>query len=127
MSLWSVWRGFGYDPTIEGFDQKPVHFNESGSRMQETLGWTRSHDVSLKECTTQTREMWTLMTPVASDWARFPECPPFEALFAGGVRVEGRLKVVLTDICAGDYVLLRPSVRKERTDKSRSCNTYDDN
>ena len=32
---------FGYDPEIEGFDQKPMHFNESGSRMRHTLAWTR--------------------------------------------------------------------------------------
>ena len=30
---------FGYDPIVEGFDQKPVHFNESGSRMRRTLAW----------------------------------------------------------------------------------------
>ena len=95
---------FGYDPTTEGVDQKPVHSNESGSRTKQTLGWKGSHYVSLKECTSQTRERWTLMTHVASDLARFPESPPLEALFKGGVRVEEILKVALTDICAGgDY------------------------
>ena len=30
---------FGYDPVNEGFDQKPMHFNESGSRTRQTLTW----------------------------------------------------------------------------------------
>ena len=30
---------FGYDPALEGFDQKPVYFNESGSHMRNTLAW----------------------------------------------------------------------------------------
>ena len=38
---------FGYDPTIAGFDQKPVHFHESGSRMRMTLAWRGARDVSL--------------------------------------------------------------------------------
>ena len=33
---------FGYDPAIEGFDQKPMHFNESGSHMRKTLAWKGS-------------------------------------------------------------------------------------
>jgi len=43
------------------------------------------------------------MTHVASDLARFPERPPLEALFKGGVRVDESLYVALTDICAGGY------------------------
>jgi hypothetical protein len=46
----------GYDPEIEGFDQSPMHFNESGSIMNKTLAWAGQSDVPLKECVAQTRE-----------------------------------------------------------------------
>ena len=39
---------FGYDPDVEGFDQKPTHFNESGSRMKNTLAWAGQSDVPLR-------------------------------------------------------------------------------
>ena len=35
----------GYDPIIEGFDQKPLHFNESGSKHRKTLAWKGAPEV----------------------------------------------------------------------------------
>ena len=40
----------GYDPELDGFDQKPFHFNESGSQLRKTLHWKGVPEVSLKEC-----------------------------------------------------------------------------
>jgi hypothetical protein len=69
---------FGYDPEIEGFDQKPMHFNESGSRMKKTLAWAGQSDVPLKECVAQTRERWTMNTHVRSRVRQVGEWPPLE-------------------------------------------------
>jgi len=77
----------GYDPAMEGFDQKPMHFNESGSRSRQTLFWKGAGNVPLKEVVSQTRSRWTLNTHVTSDLGSYPELPPLEALFKGGPRV----------------------------------------
>ena len=72
---------FGYEPVVEGFDQKPMHFNESGSHQRKTLSWKGSGMIPLKEVQSQTRERWTLTTHVSSDLSVWPEVPPLEALF----------------------------------------------
>ena len=79
---------FGYDPAIEGFDQKPMNLNESGSHQRKTFAWKGSGNVPLKEAQSQTRERWTLTAHVCSDLRLWPERPPLEALFKGG-RVVG--------------------------------------
>ena len=33
---------FGYEPVVEGFDPKPMDFNESGSQQRKTLSWKGS-------------------------------------------------------------------------------------
>eukprot|EP00969_Alexandrium_andersonii_P037321 1635462-Alexandrium_andersonii.AAC.1 len=40
---------FGYDMIIEGADQKPLHFNESGSEARKTLTFANAPDVPLRE------------------------------------------------------------------------------
>ena len=89
------WLCFGYDPEIEGFDQKPMHFNESGSRMRHTLAWKGCLDVQLKECVSQTRERWTLNTHVLASPRADDEFPPLEALFKGGPRVAASARAAL--------------------------------
>ncbi len=89
---------------MEGFDQKPVHVNESGSRTRQTLGWRGSREASLKDREGQTRERWKLMTHDASDLSRFAEYPLLEALLQGGPRVGEHIQASLREICAGgDY------------------------
>ena len=74
----------GYDPDLDGFDQKPFHFNESGSQMRKTLHWKGVPEVPLKECASAVRCRWTACTWTSSRIARFEEYPPLEALFKGG-------------------------------------------
>jgi hypothetical protein len=42
----SVLKLFGYDPVIYSMDQKPFHFDESGSKNQKTLGWTGQQETA---------------------------------------------------------------------------------
>ena len=86
---------FGYDPESEGFDQKPMHFNESGSRMRHTLAWKGRVDVQLKECVAQTRDRWTLNTHVLAVPRADDEFPPIEALFKGGPRAAASARAAL--------------------------------
>ena len=71
---------FGYDAEIEGFDQKPLHFSESGSRMKKTLAWAGQSDVPLKECVAQTRERWTTHPHVRSRLRQVGQWPPLESI-----------------------------------------------
>ena len=91
----------GYDPELDGFDQKPFHFNESGSQLRETLHWKGVPEVSLKECASAVRTRWTACTWTSSKVARFEEYPPLEALFKGGDVVQQRLDDMLMTLCAG--------------------------
>ena len=96
---------FGYDPVIEGFDQKPTHVNESGSHQRKTLAWKGSENIPLKEVQSQTRERWTLTTHVSSDVHGRPERPPLEALFKGGKVVAHRLQASLERVREEEYFL----------------------
>ena len=91
----------GYDPVIEAWDQKPFHFNESGSQMRKTLHWKGVPEVPLKECQSATRMRWSATTYCSTDPTRFSEFPPLEALFKGGEVVQHRLDKLLRDLCAG--------------------------
>jgi hypothetical protein len=88
----------GYDPAMEGFDQKPMHFNESGSRSRQTLFWKGAGNVPLKEVVSHTRTRWTLNTHVTSDRSIYPELPPLEALVKGGPRVASLDEACLTRV-----------------------------
>ena len=50
----------GQEPeSIDNFDQKPLHVNESGSKYQKTLAFVGG-EVELKELHSATRERWTV-------------------------------------------------------------------
>ena len=91
----------GYDPALEGFDQKPFHFNESGSQMRKTLHWRGVPEVPLKELSSAVRARWTATTYASTRPGNFIECPPLEALFKGGSGVEEKLDDMLIRFCAG--------------------------
>ena len=95
---------FGHDPVIEGFDQQPMHFNESGSRMKTTLEWEGQSDVPLKERGSQTRERWTMNTHVRSKVRAVGEWPPLGIVFKGGPVVAANVERTFRSLCAGgDY------------------------
>jgi hypothetical protein len=59
---------FGYPPEVDFFDEKPFHYNESGSKNQKTLEWKGKQEVELLECPAQaTRSRWTACTYATSD------------------------------------------------------------
>ena len=76
---------FGKDLPIFGFDQKGLHFNESGSKNIGSLCLRGAPDVPLKENHAATRERFSLMTTVCSTPAA-ASChggPALEVLFKG--------------------------------------------
>ena len=91
----------GYDPIMEGWDQKPFHFNELGSAQRKTLHWQGAPEVPLKECASAVRTRWTATTYASTNPDRFTEYPPLEVLFKGGTVVEQRLDDMLIRLCAG--------------------------
>eukprot|EP00969_Alexandrium_andersonii_P296182 13089912-Alexandrium_andersonii.AAC.1 len=56
---------FGYEPDIDGFDEKPMHFNESGCKSKKTLDWAGSVTVPVTEGVDLSRKRWTAMTYVS--------------------------------------------------------------
>ena len=92
---------FGYDPLIEGWDQKPFHFNESGSHMKKTLHWKGVVEVPLKECASAVRSRWSANTYTSTHPDRFDEFPPLRILFKGGPVVLERCEDMLISLCAG--------------------------
>jgi hypothetical protein len=68
---------------IYGIDEKPLHFNESGSKACRTLEIVGAPAVRLKENHAATRERASLMTSVSSDplEAASPANMPLEILF----------------------------------------------
>ena len=91
----------GYDPVMEGWDQKPFHFNEAGSQVKKTLVFKGVGEVPLKELSSAVRARWSACTYSSTDPSRFVEFPPLEALFKGGATVEQRLDDMLLRLCAG--------------------------
>ena len=68
---------------IYGIDEKPIHFNESGSKNVRTLEITGAPAVKLKQNHASTRERASWMTCVSSDKAAAsqPRNRPSELLF----------------------------------------------
>ena len=68
---------------IWSIDEKPVHFNEGGSKLVRTLEIAGAPSVVLKENHAATRERASIMTCVTSDPAAagMPRRPPLEILF----------------------------------------------
>ena len=80
--LWHI-TGADVGNRIWSIDEKPVHFNEGGSKLARTLEIVGAPSVALKENHAATRERVSIMTCVTSDpavagLARFP---PLELLF----------------------------------------------
>jgi len=90
-----AWLTFDYDLDADGFDQKPFHINEAGSKCAMTLSFKGERDIPLKEQHTETRERWTVNTMVTSREASAREGPHLEVLFKGGDLIAERLRVAL--------------------------------
>ena len=86
---------FGYDPDIEGFDQTPFHFNESGSKSKKTLEFTGKKKITLKEALHAIRDRWTATTWTTSNAAEAAEQVPLEVCFKGGSGVLSQLTEIL--------------------------------
>ena len=70
-------------PRIFGIDEKPVHFNEAGSKNVRTLEISGAPEVVLKQNHAATRERVSVMTTVCScpDVSSQPRLLPVEVLF----------------------------------------------
>jgi len=90
---------FGYEPDVDGWDQKPFHMNEAGSKYQKTLSWCGG-EVELKEGHSATRERWTACTYTTSSVERALQIPPLELMFKGGPRVAATLEDFLHNLRA---------------------------
>ena len=98
----------GYDPVVEGFDQTPFHFCESGSKSKKTLDFTGKKSISLKECHAATRARWTANTWTTSDLELAMSGPPLELMFKGGTGVLEKCMTALDALRAtGVYGELR--------------------
>ena len=82
---------FGYDPIVEGADQKPMHFNESGSKAAPPLHFKGTRSVPLRENTAETRERFTVFTYVTSSPDRFVSGLPCEVCFQGGLQIRAEV------------------------------------
>jgi len=96
-----LWLNFGYFAEIDGFDQKPMHVAEGGSKLLQTLAFVGEEDVALKENHSATRNRWTLTTWVTNSMERALAIPPLECCFKGGVRVNAALASLLSELRAG--------------------------
>ena len=67
----------GEDPEVDGFDQKPFHMNEAGSKRQKTLSF-KGIQVELRQGHSATRERWTATTYTTSDLLRAAKPLPLE-------------------------------------------------
>jgi len=65
---------------MENFDQKPFHYNESGSKDCRTLAF-KGGQVELKELHSATRARWTACTYATSDEALAAAGPALEMMF----------------------------------------------
>ena len=81
----------GYDLAADGFDQKPFHVNEAGSKQAPTLALRGAPEVALKELHNETRERWTVNTMVTSRQDYALAGPHCEVLFKGGPQIARKL------------------------------------
>ncbi len=81
--LAQILTGNDLSQRIYGIDEKPLHFNEAGSKHVRTLEIAGAPSVKLKENHAATRERCTVMTCVASNSqaASQPRRLPIEVLF----------------------------------------------
>lgn len=99
---------------IYGVDEKPIHFNEAGSKGIRTLELQGAPEVRLKQNHQATRERVSLMTSVTSnpEEAKSPANMPLEILFKAASEKRTRtlkrprnLKVSITWAVKGSYRL----------------------
>ena len=85
-----IWHFTGHDvgSRMYGIDEKPIHFNEGGSKLVRTLEIAGAPSVKLKENHAATRERASVMTCVTSDpaAARQPRLLPVSVVFYGNAR-----------------------------------------
>ncbi len=96
------WLAHGYDPRASGFDQKPFHINESGSKEAKTLSFKGQKEVALKELHGDTRARWTACTMVVSDPAQARAGPHLECLFKGGAGILATLEAAAAGLAPAD-------------------------
>ena len=85
-----IWHFTGHDvgSRMYGIDEKPIHFNEGGSKLVRTLEIAGAPSVKLKENHAATRERASVMTCVTSDpaAARQQRLLPVSVVFYGNAR-----------------------------------------
>ena len=98
-----------------GIDEKPVHFNEGGSKMARTLEIAGAPSVRLKENHAATRERVSSMTCVTSDPAATsqPRFLPLEVLFKAKTDRRTRNVVLPKDVNVSVRWAVKGSYREE--------------
>ena len=109
----------GYEPEVDGFDQTPFHFNESGSKCKATLDFTGSNDIGLRELHTATRSRWSATTYTSSDPTFFDESgiTPLEYMFKGGSGVLKDVQSYLDGLRVGEHIDFMKNVTVATSDK----------
>ena len=105
---------FGYDPIIEGFDQQPLHFNESGSKCRKTLAFRGQDQVAVEESVDASRARFTAMTFVSSDPHRFPNGLPLEICYKGGAVIRKEVVDAAAAVRGGEGRVAGPCVGEGR-------------
>ena len=93
-----IWLTFGHFADVDGFDQKPLHVHESGSKNLKTLEHRGAVEVVVKEAHAATRSRYTVVTYVTSNRTRAQALCPLEICFKGGVRVKAALAEFLQEL-----------------------------
>ena len=104
----AILEHFGYQPEVDGFDQKPFHVNESGSKNRKTLEWTGA-----KQCHGSTRDRWTNFTTTTT-------AQPLDRVQQLLFRSHATLD--FAESCSSDSSDM-PSVRSRSHSRSSSCHT----
>ena len=95
---------------LDGFDQKPLHCHESGSKNLKTLAFRGELEVPVKEGHSATRSRWTATTYVSSNLSRARAILPLELCFKGGSGVNAELGHMCESLrasgSAGDWLSL---------------------
>jgi len=95
-----LWLHFGQFADVDGFDQKPLHTHESGSKHLKTLAFRGEEEIPVKEGHSATRSRWTVVTYVTSNKERALLIPPLELCFKGGSGVHSALAGLLEEFRA---------------------------
>ena len=107
-----IWLHFEHFADVDGFDQKPLHVHESGSKNLKSLEHTNERNVTVKEGHAATRSRYTVVTYVTSNEKRARALCPLELCFKGGSGVLSALAGILKalkdeDGQIGEFLSLR--------------------